>query len=160
MQDMYLAKLAESMVEVLDVLTGEAVVWEKVQTSLPAIQNKTIFVSILGFSGKVHGRIVMELDMEAAQAIGDAMNGESLKPYDKMVFAALAELSNMFSGKAITVINNTPERPGLRLTPPSVLVGEQLEIFSDTLTLVSACLLWREKPVYIHFSLERGKTSA
>lgn len=160
MQDIYLAKLAESMAEVLDVLTGEATVWEKVQTSMPAIQDKTIFVSILGFTGKVHGRIVMELDMETAQAIGEAMNGEAMKPYDKMVFASLSELSNMFSGKAITVINNTPDRPGLRLTPPSVLVGEKLEIFSDALTFLTACLLWQEKPVYIHLSLERGKASA
>lgn len=158
MQNMYLVKLADSLAEVLAVVTGEACTWSKVDSTLPAINDRMIFISLLGFTGAVNGRIIMELAMDTAVAIGEAMNEEELKPYDKMLFYSLSELSNMFSGKAITTINNGPDRPNLRLTPPNVLVGEGLEVFSDRPKLCTACVEWRGKPVYIHVSLEGATT--
>lgn len=158
MQEFYLTKLADSMAAVLDTFTGESCTWSKVNSQLPAIKDQIVFISLLGFTGAVRGRIVMELDMDTAQAVGEAMNDEKLNPYDKMLFYSLSELSNMFAGKAITSINNGPDRPGLRLTPPSVLVGEGLEVFSDHSNLCTARIEWSGKPIYIHLSLE-GATS-
>ncbi|MTV49428.1 hypothetical protein GJ688_10610 [Heliobacillus mobilis] len=152
----YLANLADSLVTVMDKMAGLTCEWSEKAPQLPAITEGVTVVSLLGFTGAEKGRVVMEMDIETAQKIGEALNQEELGPFDKMIFYALSELSNIFCGAAITQINNGPRRPGLRLTPPNILVGEGLEIFGERAHLETASVFWEGGLIYIHLSLEGG----
>ena len=152
----YLIQLCNSLSDVLLTMTGYECEWQFIEPCLPAISSGENFVSVLGLIGPVKGRIIMELAMNQAHRVAEDMNGENLKPYSKIIFESLAELTNIFSGRAITVINNQPERLGLRLTPPNILVGEDLQIFSENNTLDSAVIKWNSGCIYVHLSIERS----
>jgi len=152
----YLTQFSTSCIEVMKKMTGLACEWQEVVPCLPTITEGMTVVSLVGLTGSTRGRVVMEMDIQVAQELAEMMNGESLKALDPMVFYSLTELSNIFSGKAITQINNGPERPGLRLTPPNILVGEKLQIFVEYATLKTAQVRWNNKFLYIHLCIERS----
>ena len=152
----YLSQFSTSFIEVIQSMTGLAGEWQEVAPCLPAITEGMTLVSLLGLTGSSRGRVVMEMNSETAQEIAQLMNDESLKPMDPMIFYSLTELCNIFSGKAITQINNGPDRPGLRLTPPNILVGEKLQIFVEYARLGTAQVHWNNKILYIHMCTERS----
>ncbi len=152
----YLTQFSTSCIEVMKKMTGLSCEWQEVVPCLPAITEGMTFVSILGLTGSTRGRFMMEMDIQVAQELAEMMNGEALKAIDPMVFHSLAELSNIFSGKAITQLNNRPERPGLRLNPPNILVGEKLQIFVEYANLSTAQVFWNNKFLYIHLCIERS----
>ena len=153
----YLTQFSTSFIEVIQKMTGIAGEWEEVVPCLPTITEGMTVVSLLGLTGSSRGRVVMEMNFHTAHELAQMMNGESLKPMDPMVFYSLTELCNIFSGKAITQINNGPERPGLRLTPPNILVGEKLQIFVEYANLRTARVRWNNEFLYIHLCIERSK---
>ncbi|MZP30307.1 hypothetical protein GTO91_11355 [Heliobacterium undosum] len=152
----YLTCLAESMTSVLKKMTDIDSVWLEAAPVLPSITAGVTVVSLLGFVGARKGRVVMEMSIDTAQHLGQALNQEDLAPFDKMIFYALSELSNIFCGAAVTRINNGPERPGLRLTPPNILVGEGMQVFDAQADLQTARVAWNDGEIFIHLSMERG----
>ncbi len=82
---------------------------------------------IVGIVGANPGRIQLETNETMSQTIAEKMNGETLNnPLE--VYFSLAEFANIFSGNGLTVINNQFPGSQLRLTPPSIFVGESLEL--------------------------------
>lgn len=152
----YLTQFSISCVEVMNKMTGLSCSWQEVDPCLPAITEGMTVVSLLGLTGSTRGRVVMEMDIQVAQELAEMMNGESLKAMDPMVFYSLTELSNIFSGKAITQLNNRPEKPGLRLTAPNIFVGEKIQIFAEKAKLSTAQIRWNNSFLYIHLCIERS----
>lgn len=99
--------------------------------ALQAFENDAMVV-IVGVVGKNKGRIQLSVNHDMAHKITEAMNGE---PFDDRVEMALflAELTNIFSGHAITAINNAYRGSDLRLTPPAIFSGEQLELATPSI---------------------------
>ncbi len=84
---------------------------------------------IVGLVGQNKGRVLLELNEGLALKIFEEMNGAP--PDDDLeLYLYLAEFANMVSGNGITCINNTFKSIDLRLTPPAVFAGKQLEITS------------------------------
>jgi len=150
----YLTQFSTNCIEVMNKMTGLSCEWQEVVPCLPAITEGMTVVSLLGLTGSTRGRVVMEMDIRVARELAEMMNGESLKEMDPMIFYSLTELSNIFSGKAITQLNNRPERPGLRLTPPNVFVGEKIQIFAEKATLRTAQIRWNNSFLYIHLCID------
>ena len=157
MNSNYLTQFSMSFLEVIQKMTGLSGEWQEVVPCLPAINEGVTVITLLGLTGSTRGRVVMEMGIKVAQGLAEMMNGESLKAMDPMVFYSLTELSNIFSGKAITQINNGPEKPGLRLTPPNILVGEKLQIFVEYAMLSTARVRWNNESLYIHLCMEGAK---
>jgi len=152
----YLTQFSTSFTEVIQKMTGCSGEWQEVEPFLPAITEGMTVVSLLGLTGSSRGRVVMEMAIQTAHELAQLMNGEELSPLDPMVFYSITEFCNIFSGKAITRINNGPERPGLRLTPPNVLVGEKLQIFAEYANLRTSRVAWNNQFFYIHLCIERS----
>lgn len=155
----YLIQFSNSCIEVMKTMTGLSCEGQEVVPCLPAIKEGMTVVSILGLTGSTRGRVVMEMGIQVAQELAEMMNGESLKSMDPMVFYSLTELCNIFSGKAITQLNNRIEKPGLRLTPPNILVGEKIQIFAEKAMLSTVQIRWNNSFLYIHLCIERSKES-
>lgn len=152
----YLTQFSTSFAEVVEKMTGLSGEWQEVDPSLPAINEGLTVVSLLGLTGSSRGRVVLEMTSQAALELAQLMNGETFKAMDPMVFYSITELCNIFSGKAITQINNGPESPGLRLTPPNILVGEKLQIFVEYAELSTVRVRWNNEILYIHLCIERS----
>lgn len=82
------------------------------------------------------GRVILDMSIKTAIAISGKIYMDEYTELNDEVFEALAELGNMISGNGITEINNQNKGLNLRLTPPSIFSGENLEINSPKLDAV------------------------
>ncbi len=83
--------------------------------------------AIVGVVGLNKGRIHVEMNENLVKKLYEHNNGES--PEDEMDLCFyLAELTNMITGNGITTLNNLYKGSNLRLTPPAIFAGENLDI--------------------------------
>ncbi len=91
---------------------------------------------VVGVTGDLEGRVVLDMSRKTATAVASAMMGEKLLGYDMTARSAVSELGNMIAGRAVTYLVDAGYR--FDITPPTVVSGSDLELFSadDTPTLV------------------------
>lgn len=82
---------------------------------------------IIGIIGKFSGRMLLNLSKDAAEALTAAVLKRESKNNDETT-ALLAELSNIISGNACSVLNKKYKALGLRVAPPSILFGNNVLI--------------------------------
>ena len=93
-----------------------------------------VFVSrglavIIGITGAKPGRIILDTTMETARQLSEIFNGETGLEEDDII-DSMAEFANIVSGHGITAVNNRQVNLGLMLTPPSVFLGNKINITS------------------------------
>jgi CheY-specific phosphatase CheX len=96
------------------------------------ISEQKKFSVIIGIVGKNKGRILFEGDNTAIKMITENMNEGPFSNIMDMYFC-LAEFTNMFCGNAITSINNQNRGRDLRLTPPAIFAGTDMEISTPSI---------------------------
>ena len=85
------------------------------------------YLVVVGLLGLNNGRILFTMDEGLVQKIMEGMNGEPMDN-DAEICIGLAEFTNMVSGNGIISINNNYIGNDLRLTPPAIFIGNQMEI--------------------------------
>ncbi len=94
---------------------------------------ETMVAAVIGMVGRNPGRIIFTLERRFAQVITNRMNGEPLD--DEMeLYLYFAEFANMVAGNATTPINNHYQGGEIRLTPPAIFVGNELEVTTPNIT--------------------------
>lgn len=85
---------------------------------------------IIGITGSRQGRIIIDMSNEIAVYIADKMLGK--QPADDAVLVSMSEFANIIAGHCISPINDLYKSQNieLRLTPPSILLGESLRIIN------------------------------
>jgi len=93
---------------------------------------------VVGVVGKNKGRILLEGDNTTIKMITENMNEG---PFDNIMdmYFCLAEFTNMFCGNALTLINNKYRGSDLRLTPPAIFAGTDMEISTLGIKSSSSC---------------------
>jgi CheY-specific phosphatase CheX/CheY-like chemotaxis protein len=115
-----------------DTLTGMAGLDCSLGETAPqhgVLESKGLAV-ILGITGRMSGRVILDTSREVACKLCGMMNGEEYGLEDDFVLFSMAEFLNILSGNATTNINNKQRGLNLRLAPPSVFVGKRLNINS------------------------------
>ncbi len=74
---------------------------------------------ILGITGRISGRVILDTSREVACKLCGMMNGEEYGLGDDFVLFSMAEFVNILSGNATTNINNKHRGLNLRLAPPA-----------------------------------------
>ncbi|WEK54627.1 MAG: chemotaxis protein CheX [Candidatus Cohnella colombiensis] len=74
---------------------------------------------LIGFTGDIHGRIVMQGDSSTFGKLGLSMYGMQLE--DEVLHSFIGELANMIAGNASTLISKAGKT--IDITPPTVMVG-------------------------------------
>ena len=98
-----------------DVATGKAFI------KTNGFINDTISLMI-GLSGKIRGRVALNMEKEIALKIAsNMMGGFVVTDFDEMTASAVGELANMIAGNASTILYN--KGIGIEITPPSVVQG-------------------------------------
>ncbi len=82
---------------------------------------------IVGITGKMRGQAIFTMTKEVAFQIASAMMfGMPIDELNEISKSALSELTNMILGNTATLLYN--KGIGIEITPPSLLLGENLQI--------------------------------
>lgn len=83
-------------------------------------------VIVIGLTGDLHGQTIISMQRETACRISSIMMGFTVEELSEDVKSAIAELLNMITGNAVTLLSQ--EGIHLDMTPPSILTGENIHI--------------------------------
>ena len=84
--------------------------------------------SIISFTGKTSGRVMLDMDPELALHVANHLTGENFTDLkDPLVLASVSELNNMVAGNSVVDLNNNKELD-LWLAPPIVMTGTNMII--------------------------------
>ncbi|HEY5585502.1 MAG TPA: chemotaxis protein CheX [Ruminiclostridium sp.] len=82
---------------------------------------------IVGITGKIRGQAIFTMSKAVAFKIASAMMlGMPVNELNEISKSALSELTNMILGNTATLLYN--KGIGIEITPPSLLMGENLQI--------------------------------
>ncbi|HPE68142.1 MAG TPA: chemotaxis protein CheX [Thermotogota bacterium] len=90
-------------------------------------------VTIVGFNGSLSGNLVYGMDVPLALEIVGQMMGMPYEQLDDLSMSAIGELSNMISGNV--AMNLEQLGKPIDITPPSVVVGKEIQINVDGVIL-------------------------
>ena len=81
----------------------------------------------MGITGKCYGRVIVDMSFEDAEKLAEALLRRPVKGREELT-NVLAEVANMLSGNACSMINKKNKVFGLRVAPPTTLHGESINI--------------------------------
>lgn len=94
------------------------------------------FSTVIGVVGYYKGRMQIEMDKNLACKLYETMNGEPVDEEMDLCYY-LAEFTNILTGNGITDWNNAFKGISLRLTPPAVFVGDNLDLLTPEVSTAS-----------------------
>jgi len=89
---------------------------------------------VVGVTGSVEGQAVYGMSLVTATKVAAAMSGMPAITFDELASSAIAELGNMISGHATTLLSNAGYE--CQITPPTLIRGADVEISTSTPALV------------------------
>lgn len=82
---------------------------------------------VIGVTGSLQGRIVFDMTEDTALKITSKLNGEDFKSFNDMARSTIGEIANMITGRSVTKLEK--EKMSFNFTPPTIITGENLNIF-------------------------------
>lgn len=99
--------------------------------------NIVIFV---GLTGKIRGQAIFAMSKAVAMTIASGMmGGMEVTELDEISKSALSELTNMILGNTATILYN--KGIGIEITPPSFLMGDNMQISPTKMKTICIPLL-------------------
>jgi chemotaxis protein CheX len=107
------------------------------KTSPYRSENIVIFV---GLTGTIRGQAVLSMTKKLAMSIASSMMfGMPVTEFDEISKSAISELANMIMGNTATILYN--KGLGVDITPPTMLMGENVEITPNKMQTVCIPLI-------------------
>jgi len=149
----YINPFIEASQSVLTMMTGSKPALGKVYLKKVPFQSDDIAV-IVGLTGRIRGQVVISLSTSTALMVASAMmGGVALAELDEISKSAISELGNMIMGNTATILAS--RGIGIEITPPSLLVGQNMVITPAHMrTICVPLMLEGEKSIEINVSLE------
>ncbi|HOP71865.1 chemotaxis protein CheX [Thermoclostridium caenicola] len=149
----YINPFIEASQSVLTMMTGNKPALGKVYLKKVPFQSDDIAV-IVGLTGRIRGQVVISLSTSTALMVASAMmGGVALAELDEISKSAISELGNMIMGNTATILAS--RGIGIEITPPSLLVGQNMVITPAHMrTICVPLMLEGEKSIEINVSLE------
>jgi len=112
-------------------------------------------VIIVGLTGKMRGQAIFSMNKTVAMNIASSMmGGMPVTELDEMSRSAVSELANMILGNAATILFN--RGISVEITPPSLLMGDNMQVSSDKLKIICIPLILdNENVIEIDISIEK-----
>jgi chemotaxis protein CheX len=84
-------------------------------------------LTIVGLTGKIRGQVIFSMSKATAMTIAsNMMGGMPVNDLDEISKSAISELTNMILGNTATILYN--KGVGVEITPPSFLMGDNMQI--------------------------------
>lgn len=116
----------------------------------PIFMNQVII--LIGIVGKLSGQVYFEMSIPTAKAIASTMMGSEVPELDEMSKSAISEMGNMIMGNICTEFSE--KKISVNITPPSLIVGDKIEISNRVPTIVVPLELNNIGPVNINITAE------
>lgn len=92
-------------------------------------------VIIVGLTGTIRGQVMFSMNKSVAMNVAsNMMGGMPVNELDEISKSAISELTNMILGNTATILYN--KGIGIEITPPSFLMGENLQISSTKMQTI------------------------
>lgn len=126
LESMYSVMFKESIINLLTRLTK--IKPKVVKESNENTDRNTSGISVvMGITGKCYGRVILDMSFESAEKLAEVLLRRPAKSKEELT-NILAEVANIFSGNACSMINKRNKVFGLRVAPPTTLYGESISI--------------------------------
>lgn len=101
-------------------------------------------VIIVGLTGSIRGQAIFSMSKAVAMEIASSMmGGMPVTELDEISRSAVSELTNMILGNAATLLYN--RGIGVEITPPSLVMGENMQISSNKMKTITIPLVINEQ---------------
>ena len=109
---------------------------------------------LVGLTGQVTGRVILDLSSELGLKIASIMNDEELTDFDELTSATLTELANMIVGSAVTKLHEMGYK--FDLTPPALFKGDNLILSDNKIESLIVPLELLESKIEINVALKES----
>ncbi len=122
----YINPFIEASQSVLSMMTGDKPKLGQVYLRKAPFGSDCVAV-LVGLTGKIRGQVIISMTRESAMGVASAMmGGMAVTQLDDLAKSALAELGNMIMGNTATLLAG--RGMGIEITPPSLLMGDNMMI--------------------------------
>ncbi len=97
---------------------------------------------MIGVTGALRGRVIISMDEPVALATVSNMMGMEVTELDEIGQSALMEVCNMMLGTTATILANN--KIVIDITPPTLMMGDNIKIFSNQEQTICVPLLRAE----------------
>lgn len=120
----FLNPFFSSAFDVIAEMSGESV--SRGQLSISKSQDSVSagFSVVIGVTGEVEGRVILDMTKKTAIKFAEIMNMEDIGEFNDLVKSTMGEIGNMVSGRAVSKLQD--EGFDFRITPPTLFEGEQM----------------------------------
>lgn len=122
----YITPIIESTVNILAEFAGRPVSYGAMKLHRASALTKDISI-VVGLSGEVEGRIMLEMDTDAAVTMAGIMNRGRFTVLTPLAQDTLMELGNMLVARAVSTLNDRGFE--FRLAPPAIVAGDNRSSF-------------------------------
>jgi len=114
---------------------------------------------LTGVTGSIHGQIIYGMTLSTADKIASIMLGQPIKSFDQLAASAIAELGNMITGNASTLLTEAGFK--CDITPPSVIRGTNLRMSTLDIPalVVPLCMAIGEIELTVSLTEKHGNRS-
>lgn len=100
-------------------------------------------IIIVGLTGKMRGQVAFSMSIGTAKMIASKMMmGMPVSEFDEMARSAVSEMANMILGNTATLLYN--RGIGIEITPPSLLMGDNMQVSNANMKTVCIPLIITE----------------
>lgn len=128
-------------------------------TARPRVFTSQQINIVCGITGAVEGQVIFGMSALTADKIASAMIGQPIVTFNQLAASAIAELGNMISGNAMTLLSQ--QGFVCDITPPTIVKGSNVKITTlDIPALVIPMTLANIGELEINVSLQERKRAA
>lgn len=155
LKNAYADAFSEAIVTYFQRATKNSVECQKVTTHPTDLKSKGLSITV-GFSGVFKGRMIIDTDIKTAREIAEKEYNMENISYDDIIEYWM-ESSNVMAGNAVSLLNSINRTFGLRVAPPTVFHGDDLNIVlgnteSSSLDLKTSC-----GELYVNINFQKEK---
>lgn len=150
----YIGPFAEAAYEMLKQILEVPITRGKLALNHSPIYSKGMVV-VIGLAGEIEGRVMYDMDKKTAVNIAGVMNGVPFDGIDDMVKSTIAELGNIITGRAVTVLNDRGFK--FSITPPTLFVGDEMEMTDVGLDILVIPLESEHGKMIVNVALRSSK---
>ncbi len=103
-------------------------------------------IIVVGLTGRIRGQAIFSMSRKLGLKIASCMMmGMPVTEFDEISKSAISEMANMIMGNAATILYN--RGINIDITPPSLFLGENLEITSGKMKTICVPLIVGENEI-------------
>ena len=107
---------------------------------------------IIGVTGAVSGRVLIDMNIDTAKSVASQMNGETITEFNELAKATISELANLIVGRAVTKLHHLGF--DFHISAPTILTGTNIEITTIQIEAVSVPLMLEEGKIEVNIAVK------